>query len=193
MLKQKKGELLARLLIEARNGVERLARCGGHPSPQDFFGDIVLELFEGLRRLPQQRMTATYVLSVARWRLQDFWRASPPYKTLALDEERHSQPTGPSDIDQAKRERRPDSPLAAAMHECVSRLRRRSRQYLIARYVESMSTVAIAKRYHVAPEVVRASLYRARRSLQSRMTKIIEQDNLVELRRDGRRLKNNRF
>jgi RNA polymerase sigma-70 factor (ECF subfamily) len=177
---------LPRLVTEAKAGTpgafDRLARAierrvhgwahriaVDHDEADDITQDVLIKLERALPTFIGGSRFSTWLYRITRnaalqRRRSEHRHAGPSIDSLAIEGSMHSGFVVPADADSVD-----DGVVAQAVLECFERLPQRQRQIFELADIKGLSAVEIAAQLGMKPVTVRASLFKARRTIRTRM------------------------
>jgi len=158
------NEVLGDVLMAARPLIEGMAAKRGHPSPEDFFGEFVVQICEKPRAA---HMKIPHLVWLAKWRLYDYYRKRPAVSILPLDQtDQTSEPVAKHGAQANPRFSSGGARNGSAVRRALASLRPMVRDAVIRKYILCQSNQEIAAATGKSMSATRSTLDRARRRLR---------------------------
>jgi len=165
-------DLIGQALWAVKPQIEGLARRRGHPSPEDFFQDFVIERLRiAAVACHISSVAKSYFLWLAESRLRDFHRGKGRSVLAQLTE--NSDPPTPCEASRGSGDVSIVSPEAKAVRSALKKLRPKAREIVQRKLCWDQSPKEIARTLSVNVDAVRSSLQRSRGALRRRLSILV--------------------
>lgn len=153
------GELVRRYHLDIRSFLRR--RINDTATADDLAQDVFLGAMSAIERLQQTGSVRSWLISIARFKLIDFWRTESRRKTtnsnidIALENESMDEPS----------DNRFDGEVLATLKQCMAGLKPNARHLINDYYFGEVAATEIAARLNQKSSTVRMTLLRIRKAL----------------------------